>query len=146
MWQIGFSFCSTFIFCHLVCIANLIHQTSVYLCAGGFSQSAPLDDPYIMSKWKDRHLPDSVSLTIKSQQEKSTSGMDTVQSTALFCTVLIFSKRSNSSANLIWEWHLGSLLSSSSHRTSIHTSSRLRHRAGIWSSPLAHQSGCRPFS
>lgn len=44
-----------------------------------------------MSIQIDRRVPDSVSLTIKWQRDKSTAGMDTVQSMALSCVVLIFS-------------------------------------------------------
>lgn len=50
--------------------------------------------------------------------------VDTIVSTALSRRGLIFSESPTPLQNLIWEWHLGALLSSSSHRTSILQSSK----------------------
>lgn len=58
---------------------------------------------------------------------------------------LIFSESLTLLQNLIWEWYLGALLSSSSPRTSIHTFSSPRHWAGICSSPNTQHNRC-PFS
>lgn len=71
--------------------------------------------------------------------------VDAILSTGLSRWGLIFSESPTPLQNLIWEWHLGALLSASSHRTSIHTISPPRHWAGICSSPNTQHNRC-PFS
>lgn len=104
----------------------------VYLFGGNSSQSHSV----ILASFAIKRTGTSLKWLISQLKSNRTSipGMDTAQSTPLSCRVLIFSKRPTLLQNLIWEWHLGSPLSSSSHRTSVHTSSPLRHWAGIRSS------------